>query len=248
MHFKELDNFLNSYLEVKKYKDYCPNGLQVQGNRDIKKIVTGVTACEALIDKAIKQNADAIIVHHGFFWKGEAYPITGIKYNRISKLINNGIHLFAYHLPLDGHKELGNNILLAKRLGLTNIEFFSTGSDIDISVIGDCAVNLEQFATNIHNELDREPLVVKANDKNSRVAICTGGAQDYIEYAHQVGADTFISGEISERTTHTARELGINYISAGHHATEMFGAKALGELLSEKFNIKNIFININNPA
>jgi len=248
MHFKELDIFLNSHLDVKKYKDYCPNGLQVQGNREISKIITGVTACEALIDEAILQNADAIIVHHGFFWKGEEYSITGMKYNRISKLINSGIHLFAYHLPLDGHKELGNNILLAKKLGLTNIEFFSTGADIDISVIGDCMVNLEQFTRNIHNQLDREPLVIKANNKNNRVAICTGGAQDYIEYAHKSGADTFISGEISERTTHTARELGINYIAAGHHATEIFGVRALGEFLSERFYIKNTFININNPA
>ena len=149
MHFQELEKFLNTYLEIDQFKDYAPNGLQIQGNRDIKKIITGVTACEALIDKAIEENADAIIVHHGFFWKGESYPIVGMKYNRISKLIQNGIHLFGYHLPLDGHREIGNNILLAKKLGLTNLEFFATGGKPDISVIGDCDTTLEHFTKHI---------------------------------------------------------------------------------------------------
>ncbi|MFC4891535.1 Nif3-like dinuclear metal center hexameric protein [Pseudofrancisella aestuarii] len=248
MNFRELENFLNKYLEIDLFKDYCPNGLQVQGNRDIKKVITGVTACEALIDKAIENNADAIVVHHGYFWKGEPYPIIGMKYNRISKLINNGIHLFAYHLPLDGHKEVGNNMLIAKKLGLENIEFFSTGSSPDISVIGDCNLNIEELEKLISNKLNRTPTIIKANSKNNKIAICTGGAQDFIEYAYEAGADTFISGEISERTTHSARELGINYIAAGHHATEKEGVRALGNLLAQKFNLENIFIDINNPA
>ncbi|APC97688.1 Nif3-like dinuclear metal center hexameric protein [Francisella frigiditurris] len=248
MNFRELESFLNKYLEIDLFKDYCPNGLQVQGNRDIKKIVTGVTACEALIDKAIKNNADAIIVHHGYFWKGESYPIIGMKYNRISKLINNGIHLFAYHLPLDGHKEVGNNILIAKKLGLENIEFFSTGNSPDISVIGDCNLNIEELEKLISNKLNRTPTIIKVNSKSNKIAICTGGAQDFIEYAYEAGADTFISGEISERTTHSARELGINYIAAGHHATEKEGVRALGNLLAQKFNLENIFIDIDNPA
>ncbi|MFT4693349.1 MAG: dinuclear metal center YbgI/SA1388 family protein [Francisella sp.] len=248
MHFKDLEKFLNNYLAIQEYKDYAPNGLQVQGNPYIKKVITGVTACEALIDKAIAENADAIVVHHGYFWKGESYPIVGMKYNRIAKLIQNGISLYGYHLPLDGHRKIGNNILLAQKLGLTNIEFFETGSKPDISIIGDCNLDLEKFNQLIEEKLDRKPTTIKANDNNKKVAICTGGAQDYIEYAYEAGADTFISGEISERTTHTARELGINYIAAGHHATEKEGAKAIADLLNNKFDLDAEFIDIDNPA
>ena len=248
MHFKDLENFLNEYFKIDLYKDYAPNGLQVQGDREIKKVITGVTACEDLIDKAIAENADAIVVHHGYFWKGESYPIVGMKYNRIAKLLQNGISLYGYHLPLDGHTEIGNNILLAKKLGLTNLEYFDTGLKPDISIIGDCNLSLEDFANSIETSLERKPLVIKAHNANKRVAICTGGAQDYIEYAYNAGADTFISGEISERTTHTARELGINYIAAGHHATEKEGAKAIAELLKKEFNLDTKFIDINNPA
>jgi len=248
MHFKDLENFLNNYFEIDLYKDYAPNGLQVQGSRDIKKIITGVTACEDLIDKAIAENADAIIVHHGYFWKGENYPIVGMKYNRIAKLIQNGISLYGYHLPLDGHADIGNNILLAKKLGLTNLEYFDTGSKPDISIIGDYNLSLENSAESIETSLERKPLVIKAHNANKRVAICTGGAQDYIEYAYNAGADTFISGEISERTTHTARELGINYIAAGHHATEKEGVKAIAQLLKKEFSLDAKFIDIDNPA
>lgn len=248
MHFKELESYLDKYFNIAEFKDYAPNGLQVQGDRDIKKVITGVTACQALIDRAIAENADAIIVHHGYFWKGESYPITGMKYERISKLIKNGIHLFGYHLPLDGHPEIGNNILLAKRLNLINLEFFETGSKPDISIIGDCDIDLDNFTRLVENKLDRSPTLIKTNNRNKRVAICTGGAQDYIEYAYNAGTDTFISGEISERTTHTARELGINYIAAGHHATEKEGVKAIADLLKEKFDLDTKFIDIDNPA
>lgn len=248
MHFKDLEEYLNEYFQVDLFKDYAPNGLQIQGSRNIRKVITGVTACQELIDKAISENADAIIVHHGYFWKGESYPIVGMKYNRIAKLIKNGIHLFGYHLPLDGHYVIGNNILLAKKLGLTNLEFFETGSKPDISIIGDCNTSLDDFGKFIENKLDRKPTIIKANDNNKKVAICTGGAQDYIEMAFEAGADTFISGEISERTTHTARELGINYIAAGHHATEKEGVKAIAKLLEEKFGVDTKFIDVDNPA
>ncbi|AEE87504.1 hypothetical protein FNFX1_1118 [Francisella cf. novicida Fx1] len=248
MYFKELENYLNTYFAIEQFKDYCPNGLQVQGDRDIKKVITAVTACQKLIDQAIAENADAIVVHHGYFWKGENYPIVGIKYQRIAKLIKNGIHLFGYHLPLDGHPEIGNNILLAKKLNLTNIEFFETGSKPDISVIGNCNLDLESFINLIESQLDRKPTVIAAKQQNNKVAICTGGAQDFIEFAYQAGADTFISGEISERTTHLAHELGINYIAAGHHATEKEGVKAIAELLKQKFNLETKFIDIANPA
>ncbi|AJC49159.1 Nif3-like dinuclear metal center hexameric protein [Allofrancisella guangzhouensis] len=248
MHFKELEKFLNNNFEINTYKDYAPNGLQIQGNKDIKKVITGVTACQALIDRAIDENADAIIVHHGYFWKSEDYPITGIKYQRIAKLIKNGIHLFAYHLPLDGHREIGNNILLAKKLNLENVSFFDTGIKPDISVIADCNLDLTSFGKLIAKTLERDPLIINTNNQNKKVAICTGGAQDFIEYAYNAGATTFISGEISERTTHIARELGINYIAAGHHATEKGGVKAIAKLLKEKFDLDTKFIDINNPA
>ncbi|ASG67734.1 GTP cyclohydrolase 1 type 2 [Francisella halioticida] len=248
MYFKYLENYLNNYFEINDYKDYAPNGIQIQGNRDIKKIITGVTACQALIDQAIDEKADAIIVHHGYFWKGESYPIVGIKYERIAKLIKNGIHLFGYHLPLDGHKDIGNNILLAKKLNLSDIDFFETRSKPDISVIGNCDLDLNKFSKLIEEKLNRKPTVINAKIQNKKVAICTGGAQDFIEYAYNADADTFISGEISERTTHIARELGINYIAAGHHATEKEGAKAIAKLLEENFNLEIKFIDINNPA
>ncbi|QIV95915.1 dinuclear metal center YbgI/SA1388 family protein [Allofrancisella inopinata] len=248
MHFKDLEKFLNNYFEIDIYKDYAPNGLQIQGSKNIKKVITGVTACQVLIDKAIDENADAIIVHHGYFWKGESYPITGIKYQRIAKLIKNGIHLFAYHLPLDGHREIGNNVLLAKKLNLENISFFDAGVKPDISVIGDCNLDFTSFSNLLTKTLDREPLIINANSSNKKVAICTGGAQDFIEYAYNAGATTFISGEISERTTHIARELGINYIAAGHHATEREGVKAIANLLEEKLNLEAKFIDISNPA
>ncbi|KEI36032.1 Nif3-like dinuclear metal center hexameric protein [Allofrancisella frigidaquae] len=248
MHFKELEKFLNDYFEINAYKDYAPNGLQIQGSKNIKKVITGVTACQALIDEAIYENADAIIVHHGYFWKGEDYPITGIKYQRIAKLIKNGIHLFAYHLPLDGHREIGNNVLLAQKLNLENISFFDTGVKPDISVIADCNLDLASFSKLIAKILGREPLVINTKSSNKKVAICTGGAQDFIEYAYNAGATTFISGEISERTPHIARELGINYIAAGHHATEKEGVKAIANLLEERLNLEAKFVDINNPA
>lgn len=248
MHFKDLESFLNEYFDINIYKDYAPNGLQIQGDKDINKIITGVTASQALIDRAIDEKADAIIVHHGYFWKGEAYPITGMKYQRISKLIKNGIHLFAYHLPLDGHKEIGNNILLAKKLKLENINFFEDGTNPNISIIANCSLDLDKFVDLINTTLQRKPTVINAKNSNKKVAICTGGAQDFIEAAYNAGADTFISGEISERTTHIAYELGINYIAAGHHATEKEGVKSIADLLKEKFNLDTKFIDINNPA
>ena len=252
MNFLELESFLKEYLQTDLFKDYCPNGLQVQGTKDIKKIITGVTACQLLIDEAIKQKADAILVHHGYFWKGESYPITGIKYNRIAKLIKNDIHLFAYHLPLDANQNIGNNVSLAKLLGLGFEKSIPSNKSTDISIMTNNNTKyktLEDFCLLIEEKLNRKPLAIKGNNNDiKKVAICTGGAQDYIEMAYNCGADTFISGEISERTTHIARELGINYISAGHHATEKYGIQELGKIISEKFNLEHIFIDINNPA
>lgn len=249
MYFKDLEKFLNDYFKIDQFKDYCPNGLQVQGSRvDINKVITGVTASQALIDKAIEKHADAIIVHHGYFWEGENKSIVNIKYQRLAKLIKNGIYLFGYHLPLDAHKDIGNNILLAKKLNLSDPIFFNTGSDPNIAIIVKCHLDLNNLNQLIEKKLNRKPMLIKANAQNKRIAICTGSAQDFIGYAQLAGADTFISGEITERTTHLARELGINYIAAGHHATEQEGIKAVTKLINNKFQIDCEFIDIHNPA
>lgn len=246
-----LEKYLNTLLETKTIKDYCPNGLQVEGKKEIKTIVTGVTACQKLLDAAIESHADAILVHHGYFWKGEAYPITGIKKKRISSLIKHNINLFAYHLPLDIHPLYGNNVQLAQRLNIQNLCAFDTGTDPSYGIIGKLnhPLSLESFSKEIVATLNRDPLVIQANNNPiKKVAICTGGAQDFLENAALAGADLYISGEISERTTHSALEGNINYISAGHHATERYGIQALGNHLSDKFDINHTFIDIHNPA
>ncbi|XKM14329.1 Nif3-like dinuclear metal center hexameric protein [Orbaceae bacterium ac157xtp] len=249
MNNKELERILNRLLETEKFRDYAPNGLQVEGKPSINKIVTGVTACQKLIDAAIKINADAIIVHHGYFWKNEPVSITDIKYKRIKSLIKNDINLYAYHLPLDAHSTLGNNIQIANRL---NIEVDPRSNLTDLLFFGTLLqpMTAKQFADFIQTKLahpiltsfDNAPEVIK------RVAWCSGGGQDFIEQAAQLGFDAFITGEVSERTIHIAREYGINFYAAGHHATERYGIKALGEWITQRYNIEVEFIDIDNPA
>lgn len=247
----ELQHYLDNYLDSQSIQDYCPNGLQVQGRNDIKKIVSGVTACQALIDAAVKAKADAILVHHGYFWKGESQQITGMKYQRIHSLIQNDMSLFAYHLPLDIHTTVGNNIQLAKVLDFKVVEQIDVNDTPGLLCSGELVteVALEDLLNHIENKLQRKPLAIKANDiPIQTIAWCTGGAQDFIFDAATLGVDAYISGEISERTTHVARELGIHYIAAGHHATERYGIQALGEHLKETFNIEHEFIDIDNPV
>ncbi|MCE7554291.1 Nif3-like dinuclear metal center hexameric protein [Aliivibrio fischeri] len=247
----QLEQLLNSELKPQLIKDYCPNGLQVEGSNEIKKIVTGVTASQALIDAAIEENADALLVHHGYFWKGEAEPITGMKGKRIRSLIQNDINLFAYHLPLDIHPKLGNNAELARLFSISNVEGLEATPQ-SIAMKGELTETLsgEEFALRIQQVLNREPLHIKpTQDKPIKtVAWCSGGGQDYIELAAQQGMDAFISGEISERTTYIARELGIHYFVAGHHATERYGVKALGEWLEKEHGFDVKFIDIDNPV
>ncbi|WP_394202070.1 Nif3-like dinuclear metal center hexameric protein [Shewanella waksmanii] len=246
----ELTSYLNDYLQVGLYKDYAPNGLQVEGACEIKTIVTGVTACQALIEKAAELNADALLVHHGFFWKGEPEVLTGMKYRRIKALIDNNINLLGYHLPVDGHPEIGNNAQLGRKLGLTNAEAIE-GVAQGLVWQGELAEaeSPQAFAGRIHHALGRDPVYFGAEvEQIKRVAWCTGGAQDYIDIAVQAGVDAFISGEMSERTFHSAVEQGIHYFSAGHHATERYGIKALGEHLAEKFGVNHQFIDIDNPV
>ena len=258
-----LTEFCDEYLSAPAFKDYAPNGLQVDGGRPIQRIVTGVTACEALIDAAIADNADAILVHHGYFWKGEPAPITGMKGQRIRKLMQHGISLIGYHLPLDAHPRIGNNAKLAELLDMSIIgALYPTESHPVGNIVTCTPQSAQSLITQITEALGRLPLHISAHYQTSdtnqsdgqndrlieRVGICTGGAQDMIEQAALMGCDAFISGEISERTTHIARELGIDYFACGHHATERGGIQALGELIAEQFGLPVTFIDIDNPA
>ncbi|WP_199611697.1 Nif3-like dinuclear metal center hexameric protein [Flocculibacter collagenilyticus] len=247
----ELQRYLTDLLKPWEVKDFCPNGLQVEGTDSIRKIITGVTASEALIDKAIEMNADAILVHHGYFWKGEHQPITGMKKTRIKKLIENDINLFAYHLPLDVHPELGNNVQLAKLLDIQNIEGLEQGPGPSIPLKGEFTnpISLDELTQRIESTLSRKPLVNSGGNFDIKtVAWCTGGGQSYIDLAAQQGIDCFITGEASEQTIHSSNEQRIHFIAAGHHATERYGAKSLGEHLTETFELDVQFIDINNPV
>lgn len=242
---EDIVTYCDDYLDTGQFKDYCPNGLQVEGKGLIKKIVSGVTASQALIDAAIEQQADLLLVHHGFFWKGENPVLTGIKKRRLKALLDNDINLLAYHLPLDANKILGNNELLAKKLGIKVEQYFSTN---DIALLGRIEKQTgREFRQCISAVLEREPLHIEAERAISRVALCTGAAQSYINQAIELDVDAFISGEVSENTWHIAKESKIHYFAAGHHATERYGVQALGEHLADKFALKHTFIDINNP-
>nr|WP_320166993.1 Nif3-like dinuclear metal center hexameric protein [uncultured Methylophaga sp.] len=243
--------YINTLLEPERFNDYCPNGLQVEGREDISTLVTGVTASEALLEEAIDRNADAIIVHHGYFWRGEDARIIGMKQRRLKLLLENEVNLIAYHLPLDAHPNLGNNAQLAALLG---IEVDGRISGMGEPAIGLCGslpepVSLAAFTSHVRQQLKRDPLVIQGHDRQiNTVGWCTGAAQGYLAQAAELGLDLYISGEISEPTVHMARELGINYMAAGHHATERYGVKALGERLAEQFGITHHFIDIDNPV
>ncbi|RKS87772.1 dinuclear metal center YbgI/SA1388 family protein [Orbus hercynius] len=245
----DLEQAINAFLQVKLYRDFAPNGLQVEGKKEIKKIVTGVTACQRLLDEAVRLNADAVLVHHGYFWKNEPVTITGIKHHRIKTLLTHDINLFAYHLPLDGHNQIGNNALLATNLGITVDE----RQDItDLLFKGSLTHPLSamHLKTYIEETLKQPVLFCGDNAPNlvKRIAWCSGGGQDYIEEAALLGFDAFMTGEVSERTIHIAREYGINFYAAGHHATERYGIKALGDWLADRYSLDVIFVDIDNPA
>ncbi|MFH0288085.1 Nif3-like dinuclear metal center hexameric protein [Vibrio owensii] len=248
----QLEKILNEKLSPQLIKDYAPNGMQVEGKSEIKRIVTGVTASQALIDKAIELEADALLVHHGYFWKGEPEPIRGMKGKRIRSLIKSDINLYGYHLPLDIHPELGNNAELARLLDI-EVEGGLEGHPQSVALFGRLkqAMTGADFANKINHVLNREPLHIAPDNAEKMIETvgwCTGGGQDFIELAAQYGLDAFISGEISERTTYTARELDIHYFSAGHHATERYGIKALGEWLAQEHGLDVTFIDIDNPV
>ena len=247
----ELERLLNEKLSTDRINDYAPNGLQVEGKAEIKKIITGVTASQALIDYAVAQQADAVLVHHGYFWKSENPCIRGMKGKRIKTLLVNDINLYGYHLPLDVHPELGNNAKLAQLLGIGDLQPLENSST-SIPVWGTLKdpVTSEEFAQRIEQVLHRKPLICTENGPHliRKVGICTGGGQGYIDLAAAQGCDAFITGEVSEQTIHSAREQGIHFFAAGHHATERYGIKALGEWLAAEYGLDVEFKDIDNPA
>ncbi|CAG9001256.1 MAG: GTP cyclohydrolase 1 type 2 [Candidatus Celerinatantimonas neptuna] len=246
-----LQNILNEKLSALSIKDYCPNGLQIEGRNEINRIVTGVTASQALIDQAIEQEADALLVHHGYFWKGESQVLTHMKGRRIASLLGHQINLLAYHLPLDIHTELGNNAQLAARLDIKIRRTLEPWDKWSVAVVGELTNAREgsEIAAMIEKSLQRKPLHIQGHQRPiKKIGICTGGGQSYLSLAAEQGLDAFISGEISEQTTHIAREMGIDYFSCGHHATERYGVKALGEWLSDEHSLDVRFIDIDNPV
>ncbi|PST65964.1 Nif3-like dinuclear metal center hexameric protein [Shewanella algae] len=247
---EELRQYLGEFLQLDKFRDYAPNGLQVEGKAEIRKIVTGVTACQALIDRAVEAGADALLVHHGFFWKNEPEVLTGMKQRRIKSLLLNDINLFGYHLPLDAHPMLGNNAELGWVLGVIEPEAVETvAQGLLWQGVLDSPMTAKDLSALLEQRLGQAPLHLDGGERNiQKLAWCTGGAQDYIDAAAALGVDAFISGEASERTFHSAVEQGIHYFGAGHHATERFGIKALGEHLAREFELEHEFIDIPNPV
>jgi len=247
----ELVIYTNELLNIGQYKDYCPNGLQVEGKVNIQTVVSGVTANLALIDAAIEARADAILVHHGYFWKGELPQIIGMQKRRLHRLLINDLSLLAYHLPLDDHVDVGNNAQIGKLLGFKLEGKFGFGNEAQLGCYGrvDKVLSPAQFAQHLSNALGRTALHIAghANEINT-IAWCTGAAQSYLPEAVKLGVDAFITGEVSEQTVHIARETGVHFYAAGHHATERYGVKALGQQLADHFAINHHFIDIDNPV
>jgi dinuclear metal center YbgI/SA1388 family protein len=244
----ELVGYLDRLLDVSRVKDYCPNGLQVEGRAEVRRIVSGVTASLAFVEAAVAAGADALLVHHGWFWRGEDGRIVGLRRRRIAALLAADASLCAYHLPLDLHPELGNNAQLAGRLGLAAE---SRTGEQDLVCLGALAVpeSLEAFSGRVARAVGRAPLVIGAAAREvRRVAWCTGGAQDYFEAAIAAGADAYVTGEISEQHVHLARESGVAFVAAGHHATERYGVQALGSHLAATFGVEHLYIDIDSPV
>ena len=246
---KTLGQALDALLEPEQFKDYGPNGLQVEGDREVRLLVSGVTASRALIESAIEANADAILVHHGLFWRGQDGRVTGWMRERLRLLLTHGIHLFAYHLPLDAHAELGNNAQLGRVLGLRadgrfgeqNLGFIGQGDQTWATA--------HSLADHVARVLGRPVTCVSGHERPiRRVAWCTGGAQGYFESAVAAGADVFITGEISEPQAHLARETGVAFLACGHHASERYGAAAVGARIAQDLGLAHRFIEIDNPA
>ena len=253
---RELVTWLDDTLQVQRFRDYCPNGLQVEGRATVSRIVTGVTASEALLHAAIERKADAVLVHHGWFWKNEDPRVKGTRRTRLALALAHDLNLIAYHLPLDAHPEYGNNAQLARILGLEP-ERQADGTPCTAGPDGliwlgrpaSGVQTLGELTADISRHLQREPLTIgDAAQPVRRIAWCTGAAQGWLQEAIDAGADAYITGEISEPTVHLARETGCGFVAAGHHATERYGVQALGQAIAERFGIEVEFVDIDNPV
>lgn len=248
---QQLLSTCNDLLQPQRFKDYGPNGLQVEGRDNIRHIVSGVTASRALIEAAIQHKADAIVVHHGLFWRGQEGTVTGWMKQRLQLLLQHDINLLAYHLPLDAHPVLGNNAQLAQKFGL---QVQSCFGEQDLGLMGERAdgqafANAQALAAAVGQVLGRAPVCVSGDGRSlRRVAWCSGGAQSYFEAAIAAGADAFITGELSEPQAHLARETGVAFLACGHHATERYGAPAVAAHVAEQLGITHQFVDIDNPA
>jgi dinuclear metal center YbgI/SA1388 family protein len=240
---------LDQCLQPGSFRDYCPNGLQVEGRSSVVRIATGVTANQALIDSAIEWRADALLVHHGYFWKGEAAEIVGMKRRRLASLLGNDVSLLAYHLPLDAHPVMGNNACFGRLLGVSSGAPLEAQSLVNVGTLPE-AISMREMIARIEQVTGRVPFHAGPDQSDSiqKIAWCTGAAQGYIDAAVAADADLFITGEVSEQTVHIAREEGIHFLAAGHHATERYGVQAVGEYLAKKFGLEHRFIDIDNPV
>ncbi len=247
---QDIIQWCDQTLKSTEFKDYAPNGLQIDGKTEVRKILAAVTASQDAIDAAIRENADLLLVHHGYFWKGEASPITGMRGKRIKSLIQHDISLLAYHLPLDSHPSLGNNAAIADLLELERIKALDPSERHPIGNIGylNQPMPVEDFKKFVSEKLKFDAIHLPA-DKTmiEKVGFCTGGAQDFIVKAAEQGCDAYISGEVSERTFYEAKELGVHYFACGHHATERYGVQRLGQAISEQFDIEYVYFELNNP-
>jgi dinuclear metal center YbgI/SA1388 family protein len=238
-----LKQYTQTYLNADAFEDYCPNGLQIEGKEEINKIISGVSANLALIERAIDEKADAIFVHHGLFWKNDPQTISGAKRRKIALLLKNNINLFAYHLPLDAHPEVGNNAQLGQLLGINNMIPVANS----LLWTGELESSVSEFGVEIENALQRAPLIIGDKSSNiKRIAWCTGAAQGFIDQAIELNVDAYLTGEVSEQTPAVALENDLVFISAGHHATERYGVQALCQHLSSKFSCQHQYIEINN--
>lgn len=248
---QDLAEHLDQLLDASRDKDFGPNGLQVDGRRPIRHIATGVSACSELFERARDAGADAVLVHHGLFWEGLPRQLTGAQYRRVATLIDAGMALLAYHLPLDRHAELGNNVLAAKRLGLYSLEPFGLYQGIPIGYRGRYPEPLpsHELVDRLRLTFEREPLAfLSGPDPISTVGIISGGAQGELYQAIAAGLDAYVTGEASEWVMNVARENRIHYFACGHYATERLGIRALGEHLAERFGLAHDFIDVPNPV
>ncbi|MDD2776392.1 MAG: Nif3-like dinuclear metal center hexameric protein [Gallionella sp.] len=248
MQLNELRDYNASLLQTQLFRDYCPNGIQIEGRAQVARIATAVTASQAVLDAAMAWGADAILVHHGYFWRNEEAAIVGIKKRRIASLLRHDVSLLAYHLPLDAHQELGNNAQLGRLLNMTATRQFG---EQNIVWQGELTtpLSLAVFGVQIAGALQRTPLLLGDTGKQiQRVAWCSGGAQGYFEAAIAQGVDAYVTGEVSEQCFHLAEEHGVAFIAAGHHATERLGIQALGTHLSAQFGLQHRFFDQENPV